>query len=52
MLTLVALFGCGAVVTSVTTRPWVYGGARQALLGAAAAALTYAIGSAVGANLG
>lgn len=52
VLTLVALFGCGAVVTSVTTRSWVYGGARQALLGAAAAALTYAIGSAVGANLG
>lgn len=52
VITLIALFGCGAVVTQVTTRPWVYGGVRQMLLGAAAAALTYAIGSAVGANLG
>ncbi|HEU5083381.1 MAG TPA: VIT1/CCC1 transporter family protein [Acidimicrobiales bacterium] len=51
VITLVALFGCGAVVTQVTTRPWVYGGARQMLLGAAAAALTYGIGSLVGANL-
>ena len=52
LITLLALFGCGAVVTSVTTRPWAYGGARQVLLGAAAAGLTYAIGSVVGANLG
>ncbi|HSE08934.1 MAG TPA: VIT1/CCC1 transporter family protein [Nocardioidaceae bacterium] len=51
-ITLVALFGAGAVVTQVTTRSWVYGGARQVLLGAAAAALTYGIGAAVGANLG
>jgi VIT1/CCC1 family predicted Fe2+/Mn2+ transporter len=50
-ITLVALFGCGAVVTQVTTRPWFYGGTRQMLLGAVAAALTYGIGSAVGANL-
>ena len=51
-ITLLALFGCGAVVTQVTTRPWVYGGVRQMLLGAAAAALTYGIGTVVGANLG
>lgn len=51
VITLIALFGCGAVVTQVTNRSWVYGGARQVLLGAAAAALTYGIGSAVGANL-
>ena len=50
--TLVALFGCGAVVTSVTTRSWMYGGLRQVLLGAVAAAVTYAVGAAVGANLG
>jgi VIT1/CCC1 family predicted Fe2+/Mn2+ transporter len=30
----------------------VYGGVRQMFLGAAAAALTYGIGAAVGANLG
>jgi VIT1/CCC1 family predicted Fe2+/Mn2+ transporter len=51
VITLLALFGCGAVVTQVTTRPWVYGGARQMLLGAAAAAVTYGIGSLVGAGL-
>jgi VIT1/CCC1 family predicted Fe2+/Mn2+ transporter len=50
-ITLVALFGAGAVVTQVTTRSWLYGGTRQMLLGAAAAALTYAIGVAVGTNL-
>jgi VIT1/CCC1 family predicted Fe2+/Mn2+ transporter len=51
-VTLVALFGCGAVVTQVTNRSWAYGGTRQMLLGAAAAASTYGIGSAVGASLG
>lgn len=51
-ITLVALFGAGAVVTSRTTRSWAYGGARQMLMGAAAAALTYGVGSLVGANLG
>ena len=50
LVTLLALFGCGAVVTQVTTRSWVYGGGRQVLLGAAAAALTYGIGSLVGAS--
>lgn len=52
VITLVALFGCGAVVTQVTNRTWIYGGTRQMLLGAAAAALTYGIGSLVGASLG
>jgi len=50
VVTLLALFGCGAVVTSVTSRTWVYGGGRQVMLGAAAAALTYGIGSLVGAS--
>lgn len=48
LLTLVALFGCGALVTRVTVRPWWYGGLRQMLLGGAAAAVTYFIGVAVG----
>lgn len=48
VLTLAALFGCGAVVTRVTNRPWWYGGARQLLLGAAAAAATYGFGMLVG----
>jgi VIT1/CCC1 family predicted Fe2+/Mn2+ transporter len=48
VVTLVALFACGAVVTQVTNRSWWYGGLRQMLLGAAAAGLTYAFGSLVG----
>jgi len=51
-VTLLALFGCGAVVTQVTNRSWLYGGLRQMLLGGLAAGLTYAVGAAVGANLG
>lgn len=49
---LVALFVCGAVVTRITARHWLFGGARQLVLGGAAAALTYAIGDVVGASLG
>jgi vacuolar iron transporter family protein len=48
LVTLVALFGCGAVVTQVTSRSWWYGGLRQTVLGAAAAGLTYLVGSLVG----
>jgi VIT1/CCC1 family predicted Fe2+/Mn2+ transporter len=48
VVTLVALFACGAVVTQVTSRAWWYGGSRQMLLGVAAAGLTYAFGSLVG----
>lgn len=51
VVTLVALFGCGAVVTQVTNRSWWYGGFRQMLLGGIAAGLTYGVGAAVGANL-
>ena len=48
LVTLVALFVCGAVVTQVTSRSWWYGGSRQMVLGAAAAGLTYLFGSLVG----
>lgn len=51
-LTLVALFVCGALVTNVTSRHWAFGGARQTLLGGAAAAITYVVGSLVGTGLG
>lgn len=51
VLTLAALFACGAVVTRVTSRPWWYGGLRQVLLGGAAFALTYVVGMGVGAGL-
>ena len=48
LVTLLALFLCGAVVTQVTSRSWWYGGSRQMVLGAAAAGLTYLFGSLVG----
>ncbi len=51
IIALLGLFVCGAVVTQVTSRPWWYGGLRQLVLGAAAAALTYAFGSLVGTGL-
>ena len=48
VLTLIALFACGAVVTRVTSRSWWYGGLRQALLGGVAFAATYLVGLGVG----
>lgn len=51
IIALLGLFACGAVVTQVTSRPWWFGGLRQLVLGAAAAALTYAFGSMVGTGL-
>lgn len=45
---LLGLFLCGAVVTRVTAVAWWYGGMRQLVLGAAAASLTYLIGSWIG----
>ena len=44
----VGLFLAGAMVSRFTARHWFYAGARQLLLGGAAAAATYGIGSAVG----
>jgi VIT1/CCC1 family predicted Fe2+/Mn2+ transporter len=52
IVSLVALFGCGAIVSHVTTRSWWYGGIRQMVLGGLAAGLTYIIGDVVGATLG
>lgn len=51
-VSLVALFGCGAIVTRVTARRWWFGGTRQLLLGGIAAALTFVVGGLVGAGLG
>lgn len=48
LLTLAALFGAGAIVTQVTSRPWWYGGGRMLLMGGAAAAATYGFGSLLG----
>ena len=44
----VGLFCSGGVVSRLTARPVWFGGARQLLLGTAAAAITYGIGVAVG----
>ena len=52
IVSLLALFGCGALVSRVTVRSWWYGGLRQLVLGGAAAGLTYLIGNAVGASVG
>ena len=51
VVSLLALFGCGALVSRVTVRSWWYGGLRQLVLGGAAAGLTYLIGQAVGASV-
>ena len=51
IMSLTALFICGAVVSRVTTRSWWYSGLRQLILGAAAAALTYAVGTLVGTGI-
>jgi len=51
VMSLLAMFACGAMVTTVTRRSWWYGGVRQLVLGGAAAALTYGVGSLVGAGL-
>jgi vacuolar iron transporter family protein len=42
------LFAAGALSSRFTPRPWWYAGLRQLLFGAAAAGITYAIGTAIG----
>jgi VIT1/CCC1 family predicted Fe2+/Mn2+ transporter len=49
-ISLVALFGAGALVSLVTARSWWYSGVRQLVVGGAAAGLTYALGNAIGAG--
>ena len=51
VLALLALFVAGALVSRYTDRSALYSGGRQLLLGAAAAALTYGVGSLVGAGV-
>jgi vacuolar iron transporter family protein len=52
VMSLLGLFGCGAIVSAVTSRSWWFSGLRQMALGGAAAAITYLIGDLVGASLG
>ncbi|HYT10031.1 MAG TPA: VIT1/CCC1 transporter family protein [Mycobacteriales bacterium] len=45
------LFTAGAATSRFTSRGWLYAGCRQLLLGAAAAAVTFGVGAAVGTGL-
>lgn len=51
-VSLVGLFGCGALVARVTARSWWYSGGRQLLLGGTAAGVTWLLGSAFGTAVG
>lgn len=48
VLAFLGLFGAGVITSRFTIRGWFYNGARQTLLGAFAAVVTFAIGSLVG----
>ncbi|MCF3963858.1 VIT1/CCC1 transporter family protein [Streptomyces fuscigenes] len=50
-LALAGLFACGALVARVTARSWWFSGVRQLALGGAAAALTYGLGTVIGASV-
>ena len=52
IFTAVALFGTGAAVSYLTPRTWWFSGLRQLGFGAAAAAVTFVVGTLVGAQLG
>ncbi|MBP0459718.1 VIT1/CCC1 transporter family protein [Streptomyces montanisoli] len=51
LLALAGLFACGALVARVTARSWWFSGVRQLALGGIAAAITYGLGSLLGASL-
>jgi vacuolar iron transporter family protein len=51
-LSFAALFTVGALVSLVTGRGMLFSGARQVVIGAVAAAVTYAVGTLIGTNLG
>jgi VIT1/CCC1 family predicted Fe2+/Mn2+ transporter len=51
IISLVGLFGAGALVSLVTTRTWWYSGTRQLLIGSGAAAVTWFLGITIGAAL-
>ena len=50
IISMLALFVAGAVVSRVTARSWLYSGLRQLSVGAGAAALTFGLGSLLGAG--
>ena len=47
----ISLFAVGAAVSIVTGKSMMFSGVRQVLIGAAAAAVTYAVGTLLGANV-
>ena len=51
IISLIGLFGAGALVSMVTTRTWWYSGTRQLLIGSGAAAITWFLGTTIGAAL-
>lgn len=51
VLSCLALFGAGALVSRVTARSWWYSGLRQLTVGAVAAGLTYGLGNLLGGNV-
>jgi VIT1/CCC1 family predicted Fe2+/Mn2+ transporter len=51
VLSVLGLFGAGALVSRVTARSWWFSGLRQLLVGVLAAAVTFGVGSLVGTTL-
>lgn len=51
VVALIGLFVTGALTALITIRPWWYAGARQVLIGGAAAGVTYLLGTLVGSSL-
>ena len=51
IISLIGLFGAGALVSLVTTRTWWYSGTLQLLIGSGAAAITWFLGTTIGAAL-
>jgi VIT1/CCC1 family predicted Fe2+/Mn2+ transporter len=51
VISLVALFGVGAGVSLLTGRSALFSGARQVGIGAAAAIVTYIVGTAIGVSV-
>jgi VIT1/CCC1 family predicted Fe2+/Mn2+ transporter len=49
VLSCVALFAAGALVSAVTARSWWYSGLRQLVVGGVAAGVTFALGNLIGA---
>ena len=52
LLAAIALFGVGVSITLFTGRSWLRSGLRQLLIGAAAAAVTFMVGKAIGIGIG